>query len=206
MNGEVIYPFLRTAINEIRMAIRSILTAEHPVLHQKAKKIKRVDASTQKLVDDMLESMRAAHGLGLAAPQIGIGLRVFVIEMPEGKDEPNSGEQVILINPEIVKAEGEQIGEEGCLSIPGYVGIVRRALKVSVKGLNRKGKEVRVKGEGLLARAMQHEIDHLDGILYTDRLEKPEDLARVDENGERVPVFQGGGAKRPAPEKETALA
>lgn len=187
------------------MAIRSILTAEHPVLHQKAKKIKRVDASTQKLVDDMLESMRAVHGLGLAAPQIGIGLRVFVIEMPEGKDEPNSGEQVILINPEIVKAEGEQVGEEGCLSIPGYVGVVRRALKVSVKGLNRKGKEVRVKGEGLLARAMQHEIDHLDGILYTDRLEKPEDLMRVDENGERVPVFQGG-AKRPAPERETAFA
>ena len=187
------------------MAIRKILTAEHKVLHQKAKKIKQVDSAAQKLIDDLLESMRAAHGLGLAAPQIGIGLRAFVIEMPEGKDEPNSGEQVILINPEILKSEGEQIGEEGCLSIPGYVGIVRRALKVSVKGLNRKGKEVRVKGEGLLARALQHEIDHLDGILYTDRLEKPEELYRVSEEGERVPVFQGG-AKKPAPEKETALA
>lgn len=177
------------------MAIREILTAEHPVLHQKAKKIRRVDASTGKLIDDLLESMRAAHGLGLAAPQIGVGLRVFVIEMPEDKEDPNAGKQVILVNPEISKSEGEQFGEEGCLSIPGYVGMIRRAMKVTVKGLNRKGKEVRVKGEGLLARALQHEIDHLDGILYTDRLEKPEDLMRLDENGERVPVFQGGERK-----------
>jgi len=184
------------------MAIREILTAEHPVLHQKAKKIKRVDASTQKLVDDMLESMRAAYGLGLAAPQIGVSLRVFVIEMPEGKDEPDAGKQVILINPEIFKSEGEQIGEEGCLSIPGYVGVVRRAMKISVKGLNRKGKEVRVTGEGLLARALQHEIDHLDGILFTERLEKPEDLMRVDENGERVPVFQGGRPKPSVKKKQ----
>lgn len=186
------------------MSIRPILTAEHPVLHQKAKKIKRIDISTQNLVDDMLESMRAVHGLGLAAPQIGIGLRVLVIEMPEDKDEPHAGKQVILVNPEILKSEGEQVGEEGCLSIPGYVGIVRRAMKISVKGLNSKGKEVRVKGEGLLARALQHEIDHLDGILYTDRLEKPEDLMRVDENGERVPVFQSGGTKPSAKKQQVA--
>ncbi len=178
------------------MAIREILTSEQPVLRQKAKKVKRVDASTQKLVDDMLETMRAANGLGLAAPQIGIGLRVLTIEMPEDDEEPQSGKQVLLINPEIVKAEGEQFGEEGCLSIPGYVGLVRRAMKVTVKGLDRKGKEVRVKGEKLLARALQHEIDHLDGVLFTDRLEKPEDLYRLTEDHERVPVFQGG--RRPA--------
>lgn len=196
------------------MAIREILASERPVLRQKAKKVKRVDATTQKLIEDMLESMHAAHGLGLAAPQIGVGLRVLVIEIPEDKEDPHprkerggsaSGEQVILINPEIVKAEGEQFGEEGCLSIPGYVGMVRRALKVSVKGLNRKGKEVRVKGEGLLARALQHEIDHLDGVLFTDRLEKPEDLYRITETHERVPVFQGGIAQ-PAPETEPLLA
>ncbi len=196
------------------MAIHEILTAEKPVLHQKAKKVKRVDAAIQRLMDDMLESMHAVRGLGLAAPQIGISLRVLVIEMPEDKEEPHprkergasgSGEQIILVNPELVKAEGEQFGEEGCLSIPGYVGMVRRAMKVSVKGLNRKGKEVRVKGEGLLARALLHEIDHLDGILYTDRLEKQEDMYRVSEQGERVPVFQGG-VTRPAPAKETALA
>ena len=174
------------------MAVREILTAEQPVLRQKAKKIKRVDASTQKLIDDMLDSMREAHGLGLAAPQIGVGLRALVIEIPEDEEEPHSGEQVILLNPEIIKAEGEQFGEEGCLSIPGYVGMVRRAMKVTVKGLNRNGKEVRVKGTELLARALQHEIDHLDGILFTDRLEKPEDLYRVTEEHERVPVFQGG--------------
>lgn len=187
------------------MAIREIVTSEQPVLRQKAKKVKRVDASTQKLIDDMLESMRAANGLGLAAPQIGVSLRVLVIEMPKDEEDPHSGEQVILINPEIVKGAGEQFGEEGCLSIPGYVGMVRRAMKVSVKGLNRKGKEVRVNGEGLLARALQHEIDHLDGILFTDRLEKPQDLYRLTEDNERVPVFQGGGA-RPASKKEPALA
>lgn len=189
------------------MAVREILTSEHPVLRQKAKKVKRVDESTVKLIDDMLETMRAADGLGLAAPQIGVGLRVLVIEIPperEGseprvsgeKREPAGergagGERVILINPEIIKAEGEQFGEEGCLSVPGYVGMVRRAEKVQVKGLNRKGKETRVTGEGLLARALQHEIDHLDGILFTDRLEKPEDLYRLNEENERVPVFQG---------------
>lgn len=187
------------------MAVREILKSEQPVLRQKAKKVKRVDASTQKLIDDMLETMHQARGLGLAAPQIGVSLRVITIEMPEDEEEPNSGEQVILINPEIVKSEGEQFGEEGCLSIPGYVGNVRRAMKVQVKGLNRKGKEVRVKGEALLARALQHEIDHLDGILYTDRLEKPQDLYRLTDENERIPVFQGG-APQSASKKEPSLA
>ncbi len=187
------------------MAVRPILTSEHPALRQKAKKVKRVDASTQKLIDEMFESMHAANGLGLAAPQIGVSLRVLVIELPKDKEDPGSGEPIALVNPEIVKSEGEQFGEEGCLSIPGYVGMVRRAMKVSVKGLNRKGKEVRVKSEGLLARALQHEIDHLDGVLFTDRLEKPEDLYRITETHERVPAFQGGAAQ-PAPEKEPAFA
>ncbi len=186
------------------MAVREIVTSEEPVLRQKAKKVKRVDASTQKLIDDMLESMRAANGLGLAAPQVGVSLRVLVIEMPKDEEDPHSGEQVILINPEITKKEGEQFGEEGCLSIPGYVGMVRRAMKVSVKGLNRKGKEVRVNGDALLARALQHEIDHLNGVLFTDRLEKPEDLYRLTEDNERIPVFQRGQA-RPASKKEPAL-
>ena len=190
------------------MAIREILTSEHAVLRQKAKKVKRVDGATQKLIDDMFESMRDAHGLGLAAPQIGVSLRVLVIEMPdddtddavealpEDKRHVNySTEKYALVNPEIVKAEGEQFGEEGCLSIPGYVGLVRRAMKVTVKGLDRRGKEVKVKGEGLLARALQHEIDHLDGVLFTDRLEKPEHLLRLTEDG-RVPAFQGGTTQR----------
>ena len=186
------------------MAVKEILTSEHPVLRQKAKKIKRVDAATQKLIDDMFDSMHAAHGLGLAANQIGVALRVLIVEMPADDTDDSveaqprdkrkvkySGEQYVLINPEIVKAEGEQFGEEGCLSIPGYVGLVRRAMKVTVKGLDRKGKEIKVKGEGLLARALQHEIDHLDGILFTDRLEKPEHLLKLTKDG-RVPAFQGG--------------
>jgi peptide deformylase len=187
------------------MAVREVLTSEYAVLRQKAKKVRRVDASTHKLIDDMFESMHAANGLGLAAPQIGVSLRILVVELPKDEEAPDGGEPIALINPEIVKAAGEQYGEEGCLSIPGYVGMVRRSMDVTVKGLNRKGKEVRVKGKGLLARALQHEIDHLDGILYTDRLEKPEDLYRITETHERVPAFQGGAAK-PAPEKETALA
>lgn len=191
------------------MAVKEILTSEHPVLRQKAKKVKRVDASTQKLIGDMLDSMRAAHGLGLAANQIGVALRVLVIEMPaddtdeavealpKGKRNVTySGEQYVLINPELVKAEGEQFGEEGCLSIPGYVGLVRRALKVTVKGLDRKGKEIKLKGEGLLARALLHEIDHLDGVLFTDRLEKPEHLLRITDDNERVPAFQRGMARQ----------
>ena len=175
------------------------------MLRKKAKKVKRVDASIQELIDDMFDSMHEAHGLGLAAPQIGVGARVFVVEMTKDdaddavEAQPHekrrvtySGEQIVLINPEIVKAEGEQFGEEGCLSIPGYVGMVRRALKVTVKGLNRKGKAVKLTREGLLARAFQHEIDHLDGILFTDRVDKPEDLYRVTEEG-LVPAFQGDG-------------
>jgi peptide deformylase len=185
------------------MAIKEILTSEYPVLRQKAKKVKRVDASIDKLIDDMFDSLHEAHGLGLAAPQIGVSARVLVIEMPKDDTDDTveaqprekrrvaySGQPIVLLNPEIVKAEGEQFGEEGCLSIPGYVGMVRRALKVTVKGLNRKGKAVKLTGEGLLARAFQHEIDHLDGILFTDRLEKPEDLYRVTEDG-HMPAFQG---------------
>ncbi len=178
--------------------MRTILTAEQPVLRQKAKKVRKVDAAIVKLIDDMLETTRAANGVGLAAPQVGVGLRVMVIEIPEEKHDPHSGERVVLCNPEIVKTEGEQIGDEGCLSIPGYVGIIRRAMNVTVKGLNQKGRAVRVKGEGLLARAIQHEIDHLDGVLFTDRLEKPEDLFHLTEDGERVPVFPTADAK---PEK-----
>ena len=163
----------------------------------------------------MFESMHAVSGLGLAATQIGVSARVMVIEMPKEETDDAvqaqprakrhvtySGQQIALVNAEIVKREGEQFCEEGCLSVPGYVGMVRRAMKVTVKGLNRKGKEVKLTGEGVLARAFQHEVDHLNGILFTDRLEKPEDLYRVTEEG-RVPAFQGDGT-RAAKKKEPA--
>lgn len=156
------------------MSIRKIITAENPTLRQKAKKVHRFDASIQKLVDDMFETMHAANGAGLAAPQIDLSIRIFVAEYEERR--------VVLVNPEIIKAEGEVTGSEGCLSIPGYYGDnIRRAESVVVKGQDMRGKEVRVRAEGWFARILQHEIDHLDGVLFLDRLDRPEDLREVSE-------------------------
>lgn len=156
------------------MAIRKIITTENPILRQKAKKVHRFDPSLQKLVDDMFETMHTAGGVGLAGPQIAQSIRVFVAEYEDHK--------VAVFNPEIVKAEGEEIGPEGCLSIPGYVGEnIRRAAKVLVKGQDVRGRPIRVPAEGWFARILQHEIDHLDGILFIDRLDRPEDLREVTE-------------------------
>jgi peptide deformylase len=154
------------------MAILPILTQESPILRQKAKRVPRVDTSIRKLIDDMVDTMIAAPGVGLAAPQVGVGLRVCVIKTDQNLHT--------LINPEMVKHEGEQVGMEGCLSIPGYVGEVKRYMKVVARGLNRHGKPVKIKGDALLARAIQHEIDHLDGILFTDRLTSIDTLRKVE--------------------------
>jgi peptide deformylase len=156
------------------VAVRSILTFDHPVLREKAKKVPRVDASVQRLIDDLAETMLAAPGAGLAANQIGVPLRVFVVK---GDDNQIWG----LVNPEIVKSEGTQVGYEGCLSYPGWVGEVARYETVVVKGRNRRGKEVRIKAEGFTARAFQHELDHLDGVLFTDRLTSLDTLQRVED-------------------------
>ena len=156
------------------MAVREILSFDHPVLRQKAKKVARVDSSIVRLLDDLAETMYAAPGAGLAANQIGVPLRVCVVK---GDDNQHYG----LVNPVLVKGEGSQIGYEGCLSFPGWVGEVERHESVTVKGLNRKGKEVRIKSSGFTARAFQHEIDHLDGILFTDRLTSLDTLRRVEE-------------------------
>ncbi len=154
------------------MAIHKVITSENPILRQKAKKVHRFDASMQKLVDGMFETMHAAHGVGLAAPQIALSIRLFVAEYEENK--------LALFNPEIIKAEGEELGTEGCLSIPGYAGDnIRRATSIVVKGQDVRGKPVRVRAEGWYARVLQHEIDHLDGILFLDRLDRPEDLREV---------------------------
>ena len=156
------------------MAVREILSFDHPVLRQKAKKVARVDASIVRLLDDLAETMYAAPGAGLAANQIGIPLRVCVVK---GDDN----QHYALVNPVLVKGEGSQIGYEGCLSFPGWMGEVERYETVVVKGLNRKGKEVRIKSAGFTARAFQHEIDHLDGILFTDRLTSLDTLRRVED-------------------------
>lgn len=160
------------------MAIRRILTAEEPILRERAKKVSSFDASLHRLLDDMLVTMRDAPGVGLAANQIGVPLQVAIIEIEERITE--------LVNPQIVKSSGEQLDWEGCLSIPGYVAEVERGAKVTVKARDRHGKEFRVKGEELMARALQHEIDHLNGLLYIDYLESLEELVRVSEASDEV--------------------
>jgi len=165
------------------MAERVILVAGEPVLRQKAKKIKNFGASVTALVSDMLDTMHAANGLGLAAPQIGVPLRLIVIEMPPESDEDGNelrpADLYVYCNPEIIESAGEIEDDEGCLSVPGYVGVVSRAARVTVKGQDPRGRRIRTKAESLLARAFQHEIDHLDGVLYVDRVDSPEKLRRV---------------------------
>ncbi|MFH1928819.1 MAG: peptide deformylase [Chloroflexota bacterium] len=177
------------------MAVREIVTVGAPVLRQKAKKVTSFGETTEKLVQDMLDSMRAANGLGLAAPQIGVPLRVIVVEMPENDEKPRGGERYVLCNPKIVRSSKDlEEGEEGCLSVPGMIGEVVRATAVTVKGATPRGKRVRHKARGLLARAFQHEIDHLNGVLFLDRVESSEKLHRV------VPPEEGeeGEGKRDA--------
>jgi len=154
------------------MAVLDIRVFPDPVLRQKAKRVGNIDGLLQKLIDDMIETMHGCSGVGLAAPQVGVPLRIAVIRIP--------GEEVItLINPEVIKRKGERVVEEGCLSLPGYKGEIRRSMVVKVKGLDRHGKEVRIKAEELLAQALEHEIDHLNGVLYIDRLESPDKLQKL---------------------------
>ncbi len=156
------------------MSVRPILNFDQPVLREKAKKVSRVDTSVQRLMDDLAETMLAAPGAGLAAPQIGVGLRVCVV-----KGDDNQIHQ--LVNAELVKGSGTQVGYEGCLSYPGWVGEVARYENVTIKGRNRHGKDVRIKASGFTARAYQHELDHLDGILFIDRLTSLDTLRRLED-------------------------
>lgn len=167
------------------MAVLKICTAPDPVLRRKTKPIKDIDASVQKIIDNMVDTLHHASGVGLAAPQVGVSLRMAIIEVPEQ-------ELLVLINPEIVKKAGRRVLSEGCLSIPGYQGEVVRSEWVKVKAKDRKGKEIRLKGEGLLGQAMEHEIDHLDGILYVDRLESEDKFYKiVAEDEEETETHRG---------------
>src|SRR3954447_24601293 len=155
------------------MTVRPIVVLGNPVLRNKARKVSRFDDAIRALVKDMIETMRDAPGVGLAAPQIGVPLQVAVVEAE--KDEV-----YVLVNPEIVKVEGEHILDEGCLSVPGYWGKVTRAEKVTVKARDANGKEIRIsEAEGLFGQALQHEIDHLNGMVYVDRLDSLDDLQRT---------------------------
>ncbi|HHY90543.1 MAG TPA: peptide deformylase [Clostridiales bacterium] len=146
------------------MAIRNIIKDGDPILRKKSRRVEKIDERILTLLDDMAETMYEAEGVGLAAPQIGVLRRVVVIDIGEGIIE--------LINPEIIDAKGEIVEPEGCLSIPGVTGNVKRPEWVKVKALNRFGEEIEIEGRDLLARALCHEIDHLEGILFTDKLEK----------------------------------
>jgi peptide deformylase len=172
------------------VAVRPIVRAPDPVLNRKTVRVKTIDASIHKLLDDMVETMIAANGVGLAANQIGVPLRVAVIQLPE--DE----KATLLINPEVVKREGVREVEEGCLSIPGYRGLVRRSVKIDVKALDAKGKPIRIKAENdLLAEALEHETDHLNGILYITYLVSKDTLTRVSEEEEVEDGGEGGREK-----------
>ena len=142
------------------------------VLRQKAKRVPSTDVSIQRLIDNMIETMHQANGVGLAAPQVGVSLRVILLQMPG--EEP-----MALIYPEIVKRTGEQEVTEGCLSVPGYFGEIKRSAEVVVKGKDRRGKAVRIKATGLMAEALEHEIDHLNGILYIDHVESNDRLHKI---------------------------
>lgn len=147
--------------------IHPIVKYGDPVLETPTKAVENFDDEFKKLTDDMFESMYAAQGVGLAAPQIGIGLRVTVIDVTNGK---NPEARLVCANPQIVHAEGEQHEEEGCLSLPGFRGRVMRPAYVTIQAQNVTGEEFEMRGEGLLARAFCHEIDHLDGILFINHL------------------------------------
>jgi peptide deformylase len=160
------------------MAVLQIRSLPDPILRQKAKRVTRIDNSVQKLIDDMIDTLRAEpNRAGLAAPQVGVPLRIAVIELPEQG-------LITLVNPEVIKKEGERIVQEGCLSIPGYFGEIKRAVTVKVKAKDRYGKQFRLKAEGLLAQALEQETEHLDGVLYIDHLESEEKLFEISKEEE----------------------
>ena len=161
------------------MALREIVKEGDDVLTKKCRKVEKFDSRLEMIIDDMIETLHQANGVGLAAPQVGILRRVVVIEV-----DPEQG-VIELVNPEIIETSGKQVGLEGCLSLPGKWGIASRPLRVTVKAQNRKGEEFTISGEHLLARAFCHEIDHLDGILYNtvaDRMLTPQEIELYNNN------------------------
>ena len=167
------------------MALLNIVKEPDPVLRKKAIKLRKADDGIRKLAEDMWETMLDAPGVGLAAPQIGKSIRLITVHVPADEEDGTEEAGYILINPEIVKSTGEQTGAEGCLSIPGIAGNVKRAMSVTVKAMDLNNHPIRIKANGYLAVVLQHEIDHLDGILFTDHIANPkEDLWATEETHE----------------------
>jgi len=156
------------------MAVLPIHVFPDPVLKQKSKRIRTIDGSIKNVIGDMIETLHAEPGrVGLAAPQVGIPLRIIVICLLDEED-------IVIINPKIVRKRGERLINEGCLSVPGYFGQVKRAEVITVKGRDQNGKEIRIKTDGLLAQALEHEIDHINGTLYLDHLESIDMLHKIE--------------------------
>lgn len=154
------------------MSVREICKYPDPVLRKKTQVVEKIDGTIDRLIDDMIETMHAAPGVGLAANQVGVPLQLAVIDLTSSEDR-NKGELqpiLVIINPEILSQEGSVVEEEGCLSIPEYAETVKRAAKVKVRAQDRQGKNFELEAEGLMAKALQHEIDHLNGVLFVDRL------------------------------------
>jgi peptide deformylase len=169
------------------MAVHPIVLSDDPLIRQKSRRVRRVGPAVQELIDDMVETMHAANGIGLAAIQIGVPERVIVVQLPEDEEDPESDKLYVVINPELARKSREaEEGIEGCLSVPGLVGEVSRHQAVTVKGRDLKGRPVRIKAGGLLARVFQHEIDHCNGILFIDHIEDPEKIWPVPEGEEEA--------------------
>jgi peptide deformylase len=162
------------------MATREVITIGHPTLRQKARKVTKFGPELKQLIDDMIETMRKAPGVGLAAPQVNVSERVFVVELPADEEEGAPAELYAFVNPEIIKTSHEvEDGQEGCLSIPGYVGEVPRHTMIVVRGQDARGKAQRIRAKDYLARILQHELDHLDGVLFIDRVEDPSKIHKI---------------------------
>ena len=172
------------------MAVRSVITVPHPTLRKRARKVTDFGPKLQTLIDDMVDTMRAEPGVGLAAPQVNVSLRVIVVEFGDEHDESVPPRLYAVVNPEIVRTSRETvIGTEGCLSIPGIVGDVERYEQITVKGFTRRGQPMKLKAKGWLARIFQHEIDHINGILFTDRATELWQLPS-EEKAEQVAVVE----------------
>jgi peptide deformylase len=162
-----------------------------PVLRKKTHKTTRFNDNLAVLIEDMAETMRNSNGVGLAAPQVGLLERVIVVETPKDEEVPGSGQLHAVVNPEVVRASKEKVdGLEGCLSIPGYVGEVSRHQAVTIRGQDLKGRKIRIKAQGFLARVFQHEIDHLSGELFIDKLTAPDRIWSVEEGEEEQAEVQ----------------
>jgi peptide deformylase len=173
------------------MAIRDIITLGHPTLRLKARKVTRFGPKLKQLINDLIETMRAAPGVGLAAPQVNVSERVIVVELPADEEEGRPAELYAFVNPEIVKTSREtEEDQEGCLSIPGYVGDVPRHTMVVVRGQDANGKPQRVRAYDYLARILQHEIDHLDGVLFIDRVTDPSKIRPITQAEAAIPTAE----------------